>query len=167
MAMDEIFFVFREVVLGEWRIHSNPDCTTSLYGRRTCSPRKITRKVRNFIIHENFDRRKLKNDIALLRLDQAVPLFEENPDISGASPICLPWDIDNFARDLIKGDNVIVTGWGRVSNDLDQHVRNVRRQRAGSNILKKVKLPVLDRNVCRGEWGLNTRKQICAGSMRG
>ena len=158
--------VFREVALGEWRISTNPDCS-SLYGRSTCSPRKITRTVRKVIIHENFDRRTLKNDIALLRLNKAVPLFEENPDISAASPICLPWDIDNFARDLIKGDNVIATGWGRVINDYDQHVKNVRRHMAGSNILKKVKLPIMDKNVCRGKWGLDTRKQICAGTVKG
>ena len=37
-----------------------------------------------------------KYDIALLRLDEPVPLFEENPKKSFANPVCLPWNKGPF-----------------------------------------------------------------------
>ena len=32
-----------------------------------------------------------RNDIALIRLDKAVPIFSEEPSKSFAQPVCLPW----------------------------------------------------------------------------
>ena len=97
-----IFSIFSEVLLGDWKISSDPDCT-SVRGRKNCFAKRISRKVSEAIKHENFDLSNYANDIALLRLDQAVPLYDENPKVSGASPICLPWDELNPARDLSEG----------------------------------------------------------------
>ena len=63
-----------------------------------CNPPVIRRGVKKIIRHENFDKndKNYKNDIALVRLDQAVPLYLEDPKISGARPICLPWNGNYF-----------------------------------------------------------------------
>ena len=62
----------------------------------------IRRGVKKIISHENFDKddKNYRNDIALVRLDQAVPLHIENPRISGAKPICLPWNNGDFGRKI-------------------------------------------------------------------
>ena len=38
------------------------------------------------------------NDIALIRLSEPVPLYSENPTLSGAEPVCLPWASDLAAN---------------------------------------------------------------------
>jgi len=90
------FQISREVVLGEWKTSSNPDCQQDV-----CAPEKITRKVAKRIIHENYtatneddedvNGQTQRNDIVLLRLDEAVPLNSDDPSKSLASPVCLPW----------------------------------------------------------------------------
>jgi hypothetical protein len=94
------FIIFREVVLGEYQVGRDPDCTGSR--RQSCAPPKITRKVAKTIIHENYKKiAPFPNDIALIRLDQAVPLHQENPKISSVVPVCLPWNIDNPGNNFI------------------------------------------------------------------
>ena len=58
----------------------------------------ITRGVKKIIQHEKFDKndKNYKNDVALVRLSEAVPLYLEDPKISGAKPICLPWNNKDF-----------------------------------------------------------------------
>ena len=160
-----IFSIFSEVLLGDWKISSDPDCT-SVRGRKNCFAKRISRKVSKVIKHENYEISTIKNDIALLRLDRAVPLYDENPKISAASPICLPWKKDNLARDLIEGDFGLVTGWGRVTNDLAEASDNFRTKLAGSDRLKSVKVPVKSKTDC-GDFGLDTEKQMCAGGVVG
>ena len=90
---------FREVVLGEHNIVTNPDCgfpkcDCSVQG--ACAAPKITRKITSpdqITVHEDFNygQTPLKNDIALIRLNEPVPIFKDNPAESIASPICLPW----------------------------------------------------------------------------
>ena len=159
-------FPFREVVLGEWRLSTNPDCTSS-NGRKTCSPKKITRKVKKVIKHENFDKTQLKNDIALLRLDEAVPLSSENPKVSAVSPICLPWKTDDSARNLDYGDYATVTGWGRVYNNYWEHYQIKTNLGAGSRVLQKATLAILHKATCSLVWGRDTEKIICAGNEKG
>ena len=38
------------------------------------------------------------NDIALIRLSEPVPLYSENPTLSGVEPVCLPWASDLAAN---------------------------------------------------------------------
>ena len=90
--------IFSEIVLGEHQISSNPDCRN-----RRCYAKVTTRKVGKIIKHENYDPATIKNDIALIRLDRAVPLYNENPKESAAMPICLPWDENLTARYLQEG----------------------------------------------------------------
>ena len=58
----------------------------------------IIRGIKKIIRHEKFDTndKNYKNDVALVRLSEAVPLYLEDPKISGAKPICLPWNNKDF-----------------------------------------------------------------------
>ena len=60
---------FREVVLGEHTVGKDPDC-------EKCA-RKITRGIDKIFIHEDFNGIDSKNDIALIKLDNSVPLFKD------------------------------------------------------------------------------------------
>ena len=80
--MDIFFFVFREVVLGELNVKTDPDCKKN--DRTKCAPRKITRKITTskdqIILHENYISGIdiLKNDIALIKLNEPVTLYDED-----------------------------------------------------------------------------------------
>ena len=69
-----MLFIFREVVLGEHTVGTDPDCGAC--------PKVIKRKVEKVILHEDWNPITIENDIALLRLDESVPLFDEDPNIS-------------------------------------------------------------------------------------
>ena len=86
-------YFFSEVVLGEFEVGKDPDCAGN-----KCNPRAIKRGIRTLIVHENYNKKSFANDISLIRLDRAVPLYQENPDISGAKPICLPWKQNDYGR---------------------------------------------------------------------
>ena len=80
--MDIPFCVFREVVLGELNVKTDPDCKKS--DPTKCAPRKITRKITTskdqIILHENYISGIdiLKNDIALIKLNEPVTLYDED-----------------------------------------------------------------------------------------
>ena len=80
------FCVSREVVLGELTLKTNPDCKKDDLTK--CAPRKITRKITSkdqIILHENYIHGIdiLKNDIALIKLNEPVTLYDEDPTNSG------------------------------------------------------------------------------------
>ena len=155
--------IFSNVILGEWRLQTDPDC-------HNC-PNKITRGVRKVIVHENYENSRIsseiRNDIALIRLDEAVPLSSENPKVSAVSPICLPWKTDDSARNLDYGDYATVTGWGRVYNNYWEHYQIKTNLGAGSRVLQKATLAILHKATCSLVWGRDTEKIICAGNEKG
>ena len=59
-----------------------------------------------------------------------------------------------------------MTGWGRITNNKKEGQDNFRRDRAGSDILKKVSVPIFEDSTCKS-YGLNLDKQICAGGLKG
>ena len=80
------FFILREVVLGETIVGEDPDCE----GCPSIMRRKISKD--NLIVHEDYSKEnQYANDIALIRLDKAVPLNQEDFNSSFINPICLPW----------------------------------------------------------------------------
>ena len=100
-------------MLGEHKISSDPDCPNPRKRgvfrngkNKNCFAKVIRRRVDKIINHENYDPTKIKNDIALIRLAEPVPLFKDDPKGSPAMPICLPWDDDLVARDLFEGINL-------------------------------------------------------------
>ena len=47
-------------------------------------------------------------------MDEIIPLFNGDPSVSNASPVCLPWSTkDKVARTLKHGTKLTVTGWGK------------------------------------------------------
>ena len=79
--VDFLLSCYREVVLGELRIDTDPDCTNN---GRSCAPRKITREIKTddqIIVHENYQpgSQTQANDIALIRLNEPVPLYDDDP----------------------------------------------------------------------------------------
>ena len=120
---------FREVVLGEHDTRTDPDGDCN--GSGACAPKKITRKLAETILHEGYEvgSDNPLNDIALIRLDEAVPLFSEDPSLSSASPVCLPWDMKDPARSISNGDKAVVTGWGAASNREANVTKNLRENR--------------------------------------
>ena len=68
-----------------------------------------------------------RNDIALLRLNESVPLNSESPTMSLVSPICLPWSKDKPSRNIHKGNKTLLTGWGHVTNNRWDRIDNAKR----------------------------------------
>ena len=68
-AFPEMYVNFREVVLGEHTVGTDPDC-------QKCE-NKITRGIDKIFIHEDFNGIDSNNDIALIKLDDSVPLFND------------------------------------------------------------------------------------------
>ena len=67
-----------EVALGDYILNKDPDCTRNSIAR-LCHPPKIVRKVNDVVIHENYDPTNNYNNIALIRLEELVPLHTEDP----------------------------------------------------------------------------------------
>jgi len=156
-----------EVVLGEHRVDTDPDCSRD--GK--CSPPKITRGIKEIIMHESYDEEPAFNhDIALIRLDQEVPLNSEDPKNSWVLPVCLPWAKDDFYRkQLPDGEKATVAGWGRnVRKKTEQTIRRVNRNRVNVKLLLSVEVPIANGKCGTGdEIEIDTRRQICAGGEEG
>ena len=79
--------------MGEHVVGTDPDCSSKNQG--DCNPPKITRKIdahKDVIIHKYYGKpKKYSNDIALIRINDAIPLYLDDQDLSAVSPICLPW----------------------------------------------------------------------------
>ena len=99
-----------QVVLGEHTVGTDPDCARKKGpgGGGNCFPNVITRNVEKIIIHEDYKTEDGSpvNDIALIRLDEPVLLYSEDPTLSEASPICLPWDSEDPGR-VIKARSLL------------------------------------------------------------
>jgi len=103
--------------------------------------------VEEIIMHPDYDRKKIANDIALLRLAQPV-------DIEAIiRPACIPSDnSENY-----DNEDAIVAGWGS-------------KEQGGSvsSTLQKVTVPVIPNKTCN--WrslylGRITESQLCAGEL--
>jgi len=170
-----------EVVLGEHVVGTDPDCPI---GNRQgkCNPPVIRRKIdqnRDIILHEDYDDKgsptfkgagQPYNDIALIRMDEAVTLFQEDPKISAANPICLPWSEDSLAYFLEEGNLAIVAGWGRVvEKDTRANQNRVQKNKVNVKHLQQLKVPIADENEkCNGRpFIIDKSTQICAGGEKG
>ena len=165
---------FSEVVLGEHDFGKDEDCDAL---GRFCSAPIIKRKInvkRDVIVHEKFNvGGNLENDIALIRIEEAVPLHQENEFKSGASPICLPW---NTNLDEETKDDEIATGagWGRtVGRKSTNSIRNVLNNNINVNELQELDLPIVN-GKCKNDPEItkiirqfDPDTQICAGGERG
>ncbi|XP_054715339.1 venom peptide isomerase heavy chain-like [Uloborus diversus] len=106
-------------------------------------------EVSEVYVHEKFGRHSIGNDIALLKLKKPLNIKDAGGYING---ICLPKNRDDpmgFAR---------ATGWGDTTHGGE-----------GSDILKQVLLPIVDRDTCNQIYGNYIERypilsqMICAG----
>jgi len=117
-------------------------------------------KVIDLIVHPDFNKRHLTNDVAVMwirseKYNQTVHYCDH------IVPACLPElsrSQDEFYEDGLYG---VVSGWGLL-NETDK---------TGSNSLQHVALPILRSDVCLGAYGkfveMDENKQFCAGNDRG
>jgi len=143
-----------EVALGDYILKEDPDCTRNSIAR-LCHPPKIVRKVNGVVIHENYDPTNNYNNIALIRLEELVPLHTEDPIRSIVAPVCLPWLQNDHGRNLEKNDGVLVSGWGQVTN-----LKKAKSE--AERTLRKQPLKITNNNDCTGIQD----SQICAASKR-
>ena len=75
------FKIFSEVVLGEYESRRDPDCEDNNPDKLCVH--NVTRTVSKVIIHENYGPGggSVINDIALIRLNKPVPLFDESEKV--------------------------------------------------------------------------------------
>ncbi|KAI9585411.1 phenoloxidase-activating factor 2-like [Glossina fuscipes] len=91
----------------------------------------VDKQVKEIIVHENYDRNTLHNDVALLILEESLH-WEEN-----IRPICLPEPNINF-----DGSKCLASGWGK-----DKQGREGRYQ----VILKSIALQVVPHSTCENQ----------------
>jgi len=106
--------------------------------------------VEKIIMHPNYSRRNVDNDIALIKLDTPVRLGPGSPLV----PACLPANNDND----FNGQIATVAGWGTT-------------QEGGrvSESLQKVEVPIITNAICNSAQtrysGKITENMLCAGNV--
>ena len=101
--------------------------------------------AKKLFIHERFISGTFENDIALIRLDRAVPVTETT------TPICLP------SSNIATGRQVTVAGWGTVAETARVH----------SNVLRQANVNVLSAANCRvyKDIHYDNSRQLCAAAL--
>jgi hypothetical protein len=66
----------------------------------------------------------------------------------------------------------LITGWGRITNDLETFTEDFTNNKAGSQPLRQVKVPIKSTEFCENvpEFGFNNlkfEKRFCAGGNKG
>ena len=67
-----------------------------------------------------------------------MTLFDE--DESAVVPVCLPWEAGNGVETLVEDDKLTVTGWGRVTNDVQYTLSQLRRFKVSERKLQLLKV---------------------------
>lgn len=93
--------------LGEWDLENNPDCDEY----DDCNPDVVIATISKIIIHPQYG--KHRNDIALLRLTEALP----DNYTAHILPICLPLST-KFRHDLFPNAYVSAVGWRTTESEL-------------------------------------------------
>ena len=158
---------YRHVVLGEYDVRRDPDCCRNCNGNK-CAAKKIIRGIAEIIPYESYQANgnaQEKNDIALIRLNESVPLFQDGPKLSSAQPICLPWSKN---LELTEDTNVLITGWGRTTNDAIENQKTFLQHKVSSETLQKLKIPIANEKCTEDNlFTINKRIQLCAGGKDG
>lgn len=139
-----------------------------------CAAKIVSRKPAKTIIHKGYDpgRTWRGYDIALIRVDKAIPLHSENSNLSGVSPVCIPFEPDDPGRKLLEGDRLVVTGWGRITNSFKINKENYAKFNAGARVLQLAEVPAVSRAKCQEieafeSLDLDPKLLICAGGELG
>jgi len=144
-----------EIALGEHDINTNPDGDSAEVVRK--KPKKIT-------VHEKYDKENDKSayDLALIRMDTPVELWDGDTKDSAVYPVCLPWETTDPGHALRLGKDLLtVTGWGHITDDITSEFR------PATESLQQSKALYVDVAECAKEehfeQNLNSTIQICAG----
>ena len=139
----------------------------------------INRGIEKIIIHENFIPKETRGrldmsipyDIALIRVNESIPLFVENKNISSVNPVCLPWNGTNIP-DPTTIDDLKVTGWGKMTRSVYTNNKNLNLIKAFAKKLQAVTIPGVNIATCRAETRsgnpykriyIDEELQFCAG----
>lgn len=104
------------------------------------------------IVHEEYDAKKITNDICMLKLVQDAPINDF------IRPICLPTEEPQRSMDL-TGYQPFVAGWGTTSSNGPV-----------ANILQEVQVPVVNTQSCGNAYKtyfpdqIFDNRVICAGA---
>ncbi|XP_069764109.1 transmembrane protease serine 6 isoform X2 [Narcine bancroftii] len=130
--------------------HMPPKFWTIYLGKfklSTVGSNELSFKVLRILPHPYFDEDTYDYDIALLELDQPVPITLT------AFPVCLPAQTHVFEA----GQSCWVTGWGLTEED-----------GSSSDVLQKVDVELVDQSVCNEAYFNSiTPRMICAGYAKG
>lgn len=142
----------KKVRLGEYDLSREEDCDLWEDGGvgYNCAPKYQDLQIERVHIHPDFTRRKLFNDISLIRLSRAADLGPPS-----VRPICLPLGSAAFLRPR----KAVVTGWGSTEFGTRSHR------------LLKVSVPIVSTEECDKSYRYQMikiwDKQICAGGAKG
>ncbi|KAM6459283.1 serine protease 55-like [Liasis olivaceus] len=148
--------ICRGAILSSWWILSAAHCfmedlssdlpiVVSLHGE--LSEKK---KLDRVIIHEDFDSTSLRNNIALILLDSPINFSEKT------TPICLP-----LLQDLSIWQDCWVATWKTIMAGDDDDDEKL------TNILMKIEVTLLGRDICSKEIQGLTENVLCAISKEG
>jgi len=115
------------VINDDW---GNPDEILVELGQHDLSSAAMRPEVDKVIVHEQYTRKPLVNDIALLKLQDPVD-FNKHPNIR---PICLP----SNSRENYAGSRAIVAGWGKTGE-----------KEGNSDVLLEANVTVISDKECR------------------
>merc|ERR1719412_1319620 len=102
-----------EIRFGEHDLTKNPDCAADA---EECAAPFVSRRPAKILVHESYNGRTTsRGDIALIRLDEMLPLYTGDATVSTITPVCLPWQPKDLRRQLQVGKNLRVMGWGKVT----------------------------------------------------
>ena len=108
-----------------------------------------TIKVKNLIIHSNYDKSDDYRDMALAKLETPVPAWTDY-----IQPACIRWTGDEKPQ---INDKVYVIGWGYTSDGGFE-----------SEQLRGVAITVHNNDFCEGYYDMDfDDSQICAGHIPG
>ena len=85
-------------------------------------------------------------------------------------PICLPWNKTDPGRELEKGAQLVVTGWGKITNNDSITEKNVDEFDAPTRTLQKLVIPLVDSDQCPNFPALKNFDpsiQLCSGAEKG
>uniref|UniRef100_U5EUT0 CLIP domain-containing serine protease n=1 Tax=Corethrella appendiculata TaxID=1370023 RepID=U5EUT0_9DIPT len=144
------------VRLGEYNIHTDPDCVLEEDDFLDCTDKPMDYVAERIIVHESYNPNSIDkhNDLALIKLNTSAQYTDF------IRPICLPHM--KFQPNLMVGNRLFVAGWGRTDYNFSRSVPDQL-----SLVKLKAKLPLVDLAKCSKVFRTHklsiTENQICAG----
>ena len=123
----------------------------------------MKRGASEIIYHEKWSRRTLKHDIGLIRVDKIME-FAYHDHIT---PICLPWNTDNFGYELEPGKTLQISGWGRLTEDSRATIEGDLA--FSQDVLQKANVQYAPNYKCVNQYGqkFDGERQLCAEDIPG